>query len=75
MKEIGRRLGVTKMTISKRMQKILDHLRNLMEDEAPYFLKFLLEIRFTNLSQVSYKVNPKNNRKFCVHILFMLGTR
>lgn len=38
MEEIGRRLGVTKMAISKRLRKILDHLRSLMEDEAPYFL-------------------------------------
>ena len=37
MEEIGRRLGVTKMAISKRLRKILDHLRSLMEDEAPYF--------------------------------------
>ncbi len=35
MEQIGRRLGVTKMAISKRLRKILDHLRGLMEDEAP----------------------------------------
>lgn len=35
MEEIGRRSGVTKMAISKRLRKILDHLRGLMEDEAP----------------------------------------
>lgn len=35
MEEIGRRLGVTKMAISKRLRKILDHLRSLMENEAP----------------------------------------
>lgn len=49
MEEIGRRLGVTKMAISKRLRKILDHLRSLMEDEAPYFSQIFLEIRFTNL--------------------------
>ena len=49
MEEIGRRLGVTKMAISKRLRKILDLLRSLMEDEAPYFLLFFLETRFTNL--------------------------
>lgn len=37
MEKIGRLLGVTKMAISKRLRKILDHLRGLMEDEAPYF--------------------------------------
>ncbi len=35
MEEIGKRLGVTKMAISKRLRKILDHLRGLMEEEAP----------------------------------------
>ncbi len=35
MEEIGRRLGVTKMAISKRLRKILDHLRSLMEDGTP----------------------------------------
>ena len=54
MEEIGRRLGVTKMAISKRLRKILDHLRGLMEDEAPYFSQIFLETRFTNLLGVSY---------------------
>lgn len=49
MEKIGRLLGVTKMAISKRLRKILDYLRSLMEDEAPYFLLFFLETRFTNL--------------------------
>lgn len=49
MEKIGRRLGITKMAISKRLRKILDHLRSLMEDEAPYFLQIFLETRFTNL--------------------------
>ncbi len=40
---IGKRLGVTKMAISKRLRKIHDYLRSLMEDEAPQnFCKFFL---------------------------------
>ena len=35
MEQIGRRYGVTKMAISKRLRKIQDHLRSLMEHEAP----------------------------------------
>ncbi len=34
MEEIGKRLGVTKMAISKRLRKILDRLRGLMIHEA-----------------------------------------
>lgn len=33
MEEIGKRMGVSKMAISKRMRKILDHLRGLLERE------------------------------------------
>ena len=67
MEKIGRRLGVTKMAISKRLRKILDHLRSLMEDEAPYFSQIFLETRFTNLLQVSYKVNPKQRKVLRSH--------
>ncbi len=35
MEEIGRKYSVTKMAISKRLGKILDHLRSLMIHEAP----------------------------------------
>ncbi len=44
MEVIGKRLGVTKMAISKRLRKIHDHLRSLMEDEAPqiFFAKIFL---------------------------------
>lgn len=35
MEQIGRRYGVTKMAISKRLRKIHDRLRSLMEDGAP----------------------------------------
>ncbi len=61
MEQIGRRLGVTKMAISKRLRKILDHLRSLMIHEAPQiFLQNFIEKRFTNLLRVSYWVKPKN---------------
>lgn len=44
MEEIGATIGVTKMAISKRLRKILDHLRSLMEHEAPQnFCKRLFE--------------------------------
>lgn len=39
LEEIGKEFGVTKMAISKRLRKILDHLRSLMEDGAPYFFE------------------------------------
>lgn len=35
LEEIGKEFGVTKMAISKRLRKIIDHLRSLMEDGAP----------------------------------------
>ena len=35
MEQIGRRLGVTKMAISKRLRKLHDHLRSLMIHETP----------------------------------------
>ncbi len=55
MEAIGRRLGVTKMAISKRLRKIRDYLRSLMIHEAPQiFLQNFIEIRFTNLLRVSY---------------------
>ncbi len=50
MEAIGRRLGVTKMAISKRLRKILDHLRSLMNHEAPQIFS---RIWFTNLLRVS----------------------
>lgn len=35
LEQIGKEFGVSKMAISKRLQKILDHLRGLMEDGTP----------------------------------------
>lgn len=37
LEQIGKEFGISKMAISKRLRKILDLLRSLMEDEAPYF--------------------------------------
>ena len=54
LEQIGKEFGISKMAISKRLRKILDLLRSLMEDEAPYFSQIFLETRFTNLLCVSY---------------------
>ncbi len=55
MEQIGREFGVTKMAISKRLRKILDPLRSLMNHEAPQiFLQNFIEIWFTNLLRVFY---------------------
>lgn len=35
LEQIGKEFGISKMAISKRLRKILDHLRGLMEDETP----------------------------------------
>ena len=48
LEQIGKEFGISKMAISKRLRKILDLLRSLMEDEAPYFSQIFLETRFTN---------------------------
>ena len=37
LEQIGKEFGISKMAISKRLRKILDLLRSLVEDEAPYF--------------------------------------
>ena len=62
LEQIGKEFGISKMAISKRLRKILDLLRSLMEDEAPYFSQIFLETRFTNLLCVSYKVNHKHKK-------------
>lgn len=63
MVEIGATIGVTKMAISKRLRKILDHLRSLMEYEAPQnFCKKIARTGFTNLSRVSYKLKPSKRQ-------------
>lgn len=56
MEQIGRRYGVTKMAISKRLRKLHDHLRSLMIHEAPQIFS---GIWFTNLQRVSYNVENK----------------
>lgn len=56
MEQIGRRYGVTKMAISKRLRKLHDHLRSLMIHEASQIFS---GIWFTNLQRVSYKVETK----------------
>ncbi len=60
------------MAISKRLRKILDLLRSLMEDEAPYFSQIFLETRFTNLLCVSYKVNHKHKKALRSHFVYAL---
>ena len=65
-------LGISKMAISKRLRKILDLLRSLMEDEAPYFSQIFLETRFTNLLCVSYKVNHKHKKALRSHSVHAL---
>lgn len=62
LEQIGKEFGISKMAISKRLRKILDLLRSLVEDEAPYFSQIFLETRFTNLLCVSYKVNHKHKK-------------
>ena len=72
LEQIGKEFGISKMAISKRLRKILDLLRSLMEDEAPYFSQIFLETRFTNLLCVSYKVNHKHKKALRSHSVHAL---
>lgn len=72
LEQIGKELGISKMAISKRLRKILDLLRSLVEDEAPYFSQIFLETRFTNLLCVSYKVNHKHKKALRSHSVHAL---
>lgn len=72
LEQIGKEFGISKMAISKRLRKILDLLRSLMEDVAPYFSQIFLETRFTNLLCVSYKVNHKHKKALRSHSVHAL---
>ena len=60
MEEIGKKYGVTKMAISKRLRKLHDRLRSLIEKKTPqFYIFFLQKLVYKSLASVLYGETQK----------------